>query len=153
MSSIEKHLQTKKFHSEAEKTMFSLLYSANLMQDYLENFFKQHGLTAAQYNVLRVIKNNAPDPVTINMIKERMLHQNSDASRIVQRLVDAGLIKRVLSKVDKRAVDVVLSKQGAELVSKVEKKYEQALLPISDMKKTDVKELSRVLDKLMGSFG
>jgi DNA-binding MarR family transcriptional regulator len=152
MSSIEKYLQIKKFHSEAEKTMYSLLYSANLTQDYLENFFKQYGLTAAQFNVLRVIKNNAPDPVTINMIKERMLHQNSDASRIVQRLSEAGYIKRLVSKADKRAVDVVLSKQGADVLNKVEKKYEQALAPINDIKKSDMKELARILDKLMEGF-
>jgi len=49
--------------------------------------FKQHQLTNAQYNVLRILRGQLPNPATVNLIIDRMLDRMSNVSRIIDKLV------------------------------------------------------------------
>ena len=58
--------------------------------------FKKYGITRQQFNALRILRGQYPEPATINLIKERMLDKMSDASRIVDRLLIKELIENSL---------------------------------------------------------
>ena len=110
---------------------------------------KKFGLTIQQYNVLRILKGHAPEPITINGIIERMLDKMCDASRMVDRLKQKELIERCVSKKDRRSVDIVISQKGLDLLSKIDKELDENK-PMNNLSDEESKTLNKLLDKLRG---
>ncbi|HRG90614.1 MAG TPA: helix-turn-helix domain-containing protein, partial [Chitinophagales bacterium] len=93
MPSIEELIKQTKFRDEKHKAIISILYTANLLNNFHEDYFKQFDLTSQQYNALRILRGQHPNPATVNLIRERMMDKMSDASRIVERLRKAGFVE------------------------------------------------------------
>jgi len=70
--------------------------------------------------VLRILRGQYPNPATVNLIRERMLEKNSDVSRMVERLKKAELLERVTCEQDRRAVDVVITQKGLNLLQVID---------------------------------
>src|ERR1700743_2555363 len=104
MPSIEELIKQDKFRNNHHKNVISLNYAANLMNRYHDDVFAKFGITGQQYNVLRILRGQHPQPVTVGLIRERMIDKMSDASRIVERLRKGGFIERITNKKDRRAV-------------------------------------------------
>ena len=83
---LEKAIRQKGFQNEYQKAIINIIYTHNYLIGKMNPVFKQYGITRQQYNVLRILRGQHPDPATINLIKERMLDKMSDASRIAERL-------------------------------------------------------------------
>jgi len=113
-------------------------------------FFKNYGITAQQYNVLRILKGQYPNAISTSEIKSRMLDKNSDSSRIVDRLAGKNLVHKSNCKSDKRLVDVSISDQGLHLLSEIEPHSLELDNTFSKLDIEEAKELNRLLDKLRG---
>ena len=92
------------------------MYTGNWVQFLHGKALKPFGLTVQQYNVLRILRGQHPNPCTVNLIVDRMLDKSSNASRIVERLVSKGLVKRTPCEQDRRAVDVLITQEGLNLL-------------------------------------
>ncbi len=73
---------------------------------------KPFKITTQQYNVLRILRGQHPNPASINLIIERMLDKMSNASRIVDKLVAKKLADRKVCPEDRRMVDVLITDKG-----------------------------------------
>ena len=82
--------------------------------------FKPFDLTLQQYNVLRILRGQYPNPITVIAIIERMLDKMSNASRLVDKLLAKDLVIRRLCPHDRRAVDVIITEKGLELLEKLD---------------------------------
>jgi len=109
--------------------------------------FKPYGITLQQFNVLRILRGQHPDPISTSDIRERMLDRMSDVSRIVDRLVRKELVERKTCKADKRLVDVVITSQGLALLTETDPKIDmqQFALGISE---EQAEQLNDILDQL-----
>lgn len=137
-----------KFRNDYHKALVNLYYTNNVIGEQFFKMMKEYGLAAPQFNVLRILRRQHPDAVSIGLIKERMLDKNSDVSRIVDRLYKKKLVERKESKTDRRQKDVVITKKGLELLDKMticEKKEDNIL---SKLSKKEVKLLNELLDKI-----
>ncbi|GAB5523794.1 MAG: MarR family transcriptional regulator [Roseivirga sp.] len=112
--------QGKQFDSEYEKLIVNLIYTNSWLSEQQLKTFKPFGITAPQYNVLRILRGQYPEPCTVNTIIDRMLDRMSNASRIVDRLESKGLVERKVCKTDRRAKDVVITERGLTLLDKVD---------------------------------
>ena len=148
MPTIEQLLKHPKFNSEKQKAVISILYANNLINGHFENVFKKYNLTIQQYNTLRILRGQYPNPCTINLIRERMLDKMSDASRIVERLRKAGLAERVVCASDRRAVDVVITKKGLTLLADIDKIQHQLDLPASNLTEKEAQQLNILIQKI-----
>jgi DNA-binding MarR family transcriptional regulator len=83
---LEKEINQKKFRSPAHKLAVNLIYTFNWLNEYQVNLLKPFDITLQQFNVLRILRGQHPQPVNIKLIRERMLDKMSDASRIVEKL-------------------------------------------------------------------
>ena len=119
MPSIETLIKQSKFRDEKHKAIISVLYTANALNNFHENYFSKYELTSQQYNALRILRGQHPKPATVNLIRERMMDKMSDASRIVERLRKAGFVERVASKRDRRAVDVLITQKGLDVLARL----------------------------------
>ncbi len=145
--SIEEDIKQKTWKSSFSKAIVNLIFTANWLNEEQHNLFKPFGLTLPQYNVLRILRGQYPQPSTVNLIIERMLDRMSNASRIVDRLQKKGLVIRQQCKDDRRAVDVVISDTGLELLAKIDAAMDQWENTIKNLTPEESDQLNMLLDK------
>lgn len=117
---LEEAIHQTTFSNENQLLTLNFIYTYNCFKEDLKNFFKPYGITVQQFNVLRILRGNYPEPYTTSQVRDRMLDKMSDASRIVDRLVKKRLVSRAVTKTDKRLVDVIITTKGLELLEKID---------------------------------
>src|SRR6266480_1588873 len=116
---LEKDINQQKFRNEYQKSIINIIYTYNWMTGQLKQVFEKAGLTMQQFNILRILRGSLM-PLSTLQIRERMLDKMSDTSRIVDRLIVKGLVKKVICKTDKRLVDVYITNKGKKILSKID---------------------------------
>lgn len=145
---LEDEIQQKKFKSIQQKLMLNLIYTTNWLTAKQDSLFKDSDITVQQYNVLRILRGQYPNPCSIKLIKERMLDRMSDTSRIVDKLFTKKLLERNECPNDRRSVNVIISDKGLELLKSldyVDDLSKQSLKSLSD---EEINTLNELLDKL-----
>ncbi|MCR9251129.1 MAG: MarR family transcriptional regulator [bacterium] len=145
---IAEDIKQKKFKSEFNKAVINLVFTNSWLSEKQNRFFKQFQLTGPQFNVLRILRGQYPNPATVNLIIERMLDRMSNASRIVDRLETKGLVKRTQCKNDRRAVDVVISESGLKLLEQIDTYLEEWEGAIKNLSEDECNQLNHLLDKM-----
>jgi DNA-binding MarR family transcriptional regulator len=79
-----------------------------------------------------------------------MLDKMSDTSRIVDRLVAKGLVRKHTSKTDKRLVDVTITDEGRELLTKLDRHNDELDNIVTSLSEGEMNTLNNLLDKLRG---
>ena len=120
MMKIEDEIKQKSFKSEYQKLAVNLLFTHGWLVSFQKKLFENHEITNAQFNILRILRGQYPDPVSINILKERMLDKMSDTSRLVERLRVKGLVDRKICKEDRRKSDVKITDKGLELLKSLD---------------------------------
>lgn len=144
---IEEEIKQPKFRDPYQKVVINLLFTSNWLQNKHQDFFKSFGITAQQFNILRILRGQHPKSISPSLIKERMLDKNSDVSRMLDRLLAKKLIHKQVCPKDKRAFDVSISPEGLELMKSMDKH----LTSVEEMKGLSEEEaslLSDLLDKV-----
>jgi DNA-binding MarR family transcriptional regulator len=147
---IEKEIHNAKFLNNYQKVSVNIVYTYNWLNALLKSELDKHQITNQQFNILRILKGQYPNPATINILKERMLDKMSDASRIVDRLVNKDLVTRCVNETDRRAVDILISEKGLNLLKNI---YLEDLMINSlnnNITESEAETLSTLLDKLRG---
>ena len=143
---IEEEIQQKKFTSPIHKALINLIYTANWVQSRQQDFFKAHGITGQQFNILRILRGQHPNSISATEIKSRMLDRNSDVSRLLDRLSLKKLITKTTCPKDKRASDVNITEEGIELLKLIDKDEKEMRSPLA-LTDDEAMQLSDLLDK------
>lgn len=112
--------QATPFKNPYHRVLVNLIFTSNWLADSQTRVLKPFGLTLQQYNVLRILRGQHPNPVKVSDITERMLDKMSNASRLVDKLVAKKLVLRTECPSDRRAVDVVITDQGLALLKRID---------------------------------
>jgi DNA-binding MarR family transcriptional regulator len=147
---IEEEIQSTKFEDNFQKAVINLTYTYGWLNNSLRSHFEKHNLTSQQFNVLRILRGQYPNPATVNLIKERMLDKMSDASRIVDRLVQKGLVSRCTNNKDRRAVDIRISDKGMGILATMDVEFKAKVILQNNLTEEEAGKLSDLLDKLRG---
>lgn len=147
---IEEAIKQTKFRNDLQKAVLNLTYTAGWLHAKQEEFFKPFGITASQFNILRILRGQAGKSISGQEIKSRMLERNSDISRLLDRLDGKGLIKRSQCPSDRRASDVTITKDGLAVLADIDKAIDQAEKQILRLSNQEAKKLSELLDKARG---
>ncbi len=113
-----------------------------------DNFFKSYQLSHQQYNILRILRGQYPEGVSINDIKRRMIDKMSNVSRLVEKLKQKGYVARVECESDRRVVFVHLTEIGLNILNDIDKTIAINLSAFSRISVEEAEELSRLLEKL-----
>lgn len=152
MGTVEDIIQQKKFNDDYHRAYIGLSYLYNVIDYIQQKLFKEYDITPQQYNALRILRGQHPKPATVGLIKERMIDRNSDASRIVERLRKAGHVERVTCENDRRAVDVVITEKGLELLKTLDPIIYTINDPLKMLDKDEIAEFNTTLDKLLSRW-
>ena len=107
--------QNKPFASLREEMAVNLRRSAAAWEATFDRMLEAHGITTTQYNVLRILR-GAPDGLCRQEVRDRLVNRMPDATRLLDRMEDAGLITRKRSETDRRMVNTMLTDRGRQLV-------------------------------------
>lgn len=85
------------------------------------------GLTPSQGEVLQVLQKQ--QPLTLLELGERLVCESGSPSRLVNTMIDKGLISKTVSSTDRRAVQLTLTEQAYDLLptlNEIEKRFNEA---------------------------
>jgi MarR family 2-MHQ and catechol resistance regulon transcriptional repressor len=145
---IEKDIQQARFRNAHQKASINLIYTIGWIRDRTKCIFEAEDITPQQFNILRILRGSYPQPLSTLQIRERMLEKMSDTSRIVDRLIAKGLVKKVTCKSDRRLVDVIITDKGKKLLEKLDLKQDELDAVLGNLSETDANALSDLLDKI-----
>lgn len=145
---LEKEIKQKKFDNIYERVLVNIIYSSSWLNHIVASFLKGYGLTQQQYNILRILRGQYPQPASINLLIERMLDKMSNASRLVDKLLLKGLVDRKMSQKDHRKVDVLINKKGLSLLERIDGEISIVFQKLKSINVEEAEELNRILDKL-----
>ena len=113
----EEIYQLHPFRSLEEEAALNLYRTTHLLAEAGEFFYRQHELTPTQYNVLRILRGAGDAGLGRNDIRERLLGRMPDVTRLLDKMEEAGLVRRERSTADRRSVPTVLTANGRDLVN------------------------------------
>jgi DNA-binding MarR family transcriptional regulator len=148
--SIDKDIYQRKFRNEYQRAHINIIYTYNWLEERLRYFFSDHDITLQQFNILRILR-GAGEPISTLQIRQRMLDKMSDTSRIVDRLIKKGLVKKVTCKTDRRLVDVTITARGLQLLKKTDLHETRMDDLLQALTEEEAKTLNHLLDKMRGS--
>ena len=147
---LEDQIQTSKFHSEWHKSIVNILFTNNWLVKELEQRAGRLHITLQQYNALRILRGQYPNPASNMLIKQRMISAMPDISRLIDRLICKDLVSRTQNEKDKRSVNLIITKKGLELLEELETDMMLHDVLLENLTEEEATTLNNLLDKLRG---
>ena len=107
--------------SVEENAYLALLGTAYRLEEEVAAWLKPHGLSATQYNALRILRGAGPAGLPCREVSARMLNRDPDITRLMDRLEKRGLVRRTRGKKDRRVIFASITPEGVELLKKLDR--------------------------------
>src|SRR5215217_237088 len=147
---LQNETHTSRFESEHQQAIVNVLFTYTWCIDKLKQVILPFDITTQQFNILRILRGQHPNPSTINLLRSLMLDKMSDASRIVDRLVQKGLVAKSANGKDKRAVDILITTKGLALLKLMDQKVSISDIVSPNLTNEEAAQLNILLDKMRG---
>jgi DNA-binding MarR family transcriptional regulator len=134
--------QTRPFSSLQQEAYLSVVRTTSALTDRVEDLLKPYGISATQYNVLRILRGAGEGGLCRNELRDRMLTRMPDMTRLLDRMEDAGLVKRSREQEDRRMVLTQITPRGKTLLGELDR-------PMSDLHR---EQLARLSDEQLRSL-
>jgi DNA-binding MarR family transcriptional regulator len=108
--------QRRPFSSLEQEAFLNVVRTEAELSDAFERMLRPFGVSATQYNVLRILRGAGPNGLCRNEIRDRLVARMPDVTRLLDRMEEAGLVRRARSTADRRQVGTQLTERGRELV-------------------------------------
>ena len=144
---IEQDINQTSFRNEYQKVAINIIYTFNWMNEKMKAMFDKEEITPQQFNILRILR-GAGKPISTLQIRQRMLDKMSDTSRIVDRLLAKGLVKKNTCPGDKRLVDVSITDKGRKMLERLDLLAPDMDALFNNLSDADAKQLNKLLDKI-----
>lgn len=117
---LEEIRQTRPFVSRQEEAVLNIVRTADALKRGGELLFRRHGITSAQYNVLRILRGAGEGGLHCNGIAERMITAEPDITRLLMRMERLGLLVRHRNGDDRRMVTAIATERGLRLLDEID---------------------------------
>jgi len=139
--------QVPPFSSVEEEALLNLLRTSDCLNRALQQKIRGWGLTATQYNVLRILRGAQPSGLPCAVIGDRMIAAEPDITRLLARLKRLKLIRQHRDRHDRRVVLTTITDSGLALLNAmgpVVRSGPGELL--GHMRRADLAEMIRLLE-------
>jgi len=113
--------QTKRFTSLEQEAQLSIDRTAAVLSHDFAEALKPHRITRTQYNVLRILRGAGPGGLCRADIRERLVAQVPDVTRLLDRLEQLRLIIRNRDAGDRRLVTTRITEKGMTVLGRLDK--------------------------------
>ena len=127
--------QRKPFGSLEEEAHLNIERTSAVLGHAFADALKPYKITGTQYNVLRILRGAGPDGLCRNEVRDRMIAQVPDVTRLLDRLEESELIERERSTSDRRQVSTRITQKGLTLLHELDE-------PVSAIHKRQMSHMS-----------
>lgn len=128
--------QATPFERPEEEAFVSISRTSAVLGHALGEAFKPFGITATQYNVLRILRGAGKGGLCRNEVRDRLIAQVPDVTRLLDRMEAAGLISRERDEGDRRLVTTRITAAGLRLLDRLKE-------PVMDVQRRHLGHMSR----------
>jgi DNA-binding MarR family transcriptional regulator len=147
----EQKKRTQRFDSPQQEAYLNLWRTYDRLRLIEDELFERFDLTAQQYNALRLLRAARPRKVATLGLAGRLVSRAPDITRLVDKLVDRGLVERERPADNRRVVNVGITEAGLtlldELAGAVRECHERQL---GHMDEAEMRTLVELLRKARG---
>jgi DNA-binding MarR family transcriptional regulator len=138
--------------SDAENAFLSVVSAAGGLLRGVEVLLNRHGLTVAQYNVLRILRGAGEQGACGREIAGRLITVEPDITRLLDRVGKRGLISRRREVQDRRFVTARITPAGLETLAVLDAPVgELHRRQFGRLSEAELAQLTGVLEKVRGS--
>lgn len=151
MNSLNDVLKSNAALPLAKRTALNFVITNKIISEQYLAFFKQYDLSGQQYNVLRILRGQKGKPASLATIQDRMIHKNSNTTRLIDKLILKGLVDRITCPENRRKVEITITKKGLDLLTTIDpvlETLEEKL--VSPLTTEETETLNMLLEKLRG---
>ncbi|MEM7371153.1 MAG: MarR family transcriptional regulator [Bacteroidota bacterium] len=131
------------------QTIHQIITSGHWITSSVNKELKEFGMTEPQYNVLRILKGAKGKPLTGQEIQANMVQQNSNVTRIIDKLIKLGYVQRQACPSNRRKLDITIQKEGLIILEKLDQKVHQFHQPMTEnLTKEELVTLKRLIQRL-----
>ena len=107
------------------------------------------GISQRWYDVL-VHLEESPEGIPMNELAERILYSKSGFTRVIDRMEEAGLVRRLRPEHDRRTILIVLTDKGTETMEHARRHHRDGIERhfSQHLTNADIKALTRALEKI-----
>lgn len=143
---IEEELKHQ-FGSRQQRAATNVIFTSNWILNKISVDLKSTGLSLQQFNVLSVLNGQQNHTATVNLIKERLIDRMPNVSRLVNKLLEKGLIEKERNSADQRVVYVKLTAKGLALKLKARHLIDNGEIGLTDEESDRLNELLEKIRK------
>src|SRR5258708_27687715 len=144
---IEEEIKQKHFNRPQHKAGMNLIFTANWLLNEIAINLKPVGLSLQQLNVLAILKGQPKQTATVNLIRERLIDRMPNVSRLLNKLMDKGLIKKDRDLSDQRVVYIKLTAEGLKAALRGRELFSKVHYGVTDEQSVLLNDL---LEKIRG---
>jgi DNA-binding MarR family transcriptional regulator len=145
--------QTRTFQYIEEEAFLNIHRTADVMVQHLLAVLKPYGLSATQYNVLRILRSAGAAGLTCKDIGSRMVTPDPDITRLLDRLEKRNLLTRNRAREDRRFVSIQITPEGLEILKKLDAPVQDLQLDLfRNLGNQQVRELVDLLENVRGGL-
>ena len=137
-------------HSDEHRLFLAVMRLASALSQQATDVLKPFGLSAAQFNVLRVLRGagrTGGDGLACSEIAGRLITKGPDITRLLDRLEAQGLIERERDAEDRRVVTARITESGLRLLGSIDSPMaELHRSQFEHLDREEVASLTRVLE-------
>jgi MarR family transcriptional regulator, 2-MHQ and catechol-resistance regulon repressor len=155
MAKLQHELHKKQpFTSREEEAALNLARTNDQLHIRFVRLFREHGgLTASQYNILRILRGEGA-PMRCLDIAARTVTVVPGITGLVDRLTAAGLVERERSVRDRREVYVSITEKGLKVLADLDEPVlELNRRALGHLSREELAELIRLLEKARQGAG
>lgn len=138
------------FVNEYYKGVVGVIVLESIFSLNLDQYLSLFRLTYQQFNILRILKGQYPNDTQLNLLKDRMLHKQSDVSRLVDRLAGMELVDKKINELNKRKLSIKLSAKGLELINRIDVNDPAFQSLTSALSPNEIEQFNDLVGKMLG---
>jgi len=109
--------------TKQQRMVIDIIHTANWLDEKISKILKVYGITHPQFNILKNVQAANPVPLSVKEIKDTIMFTNSDVTRLIDRLVNKGLLNRETCSFNRRKVDISITETATALLDIITEEF------------------------------
>lgn len=144
---VEETIKTNKKLRLQSRTLIHFALVNQKINVQFATALKPYEISEQQFNVLRILRGQGK-PANLSTINERMVTKMSNTTRLVDKLILKGYVKRWVCESNRRKVEILITPEGKSILAEIDKIIEAAEDEILHrFSEKELNELNQLLDK------
>ena len=146
---IEDLIKTKAKLPLHKRVLINLIYTERILKEQINTELKSFDISIQQFNVLRILKGQQGTPANLSTIQERMVNKMSNTTRLVDKLLNKGLVERRICPANRRKIEITITQEGLNFLKEVDPVIEDLEKKITaPFTQSELEQFNTLLDKL-----